>query len=188
MLKLHHPYWLQLVLALSGHLKLLFWLRITDEGYVPEMRLSSILLVKLDLKWCIHLRRSLFLYFNYLVSVTAGGTVYCMNHEWPVKYICENIYSYKLRYQNFFQTIKTPDHVQFGTCICSYICRGQSLQILRCFRTLNFEYHSVLLFYLELDHNIDGAIFHLKFTFPLKFVIHTRAMEYKVHHNYTNPS
>ena len=25
------------------------------------------------LKWCIHLRRSLFLYFNYLVSVTAGG-------------------------------------------------------------------------------------------------------------------
>ena len=26
-----------------------------------------------DLKWYIHLSRSLFLYFNYLVSVTAGG-------------------------------------------------------------------------------------------------------------------
>ena len=49
------------------------WLRITDEGSVPEMRIWSILLIKSDIKWCIHLRRSLFLYFNFLVSVTAGG-------------------------------------------------------------------------------------------------------------------
>ena len=28
---------------------------------------------KSDLKWCIHLSRSLYSYFNYLVSVTAGG-------------------------------------------------------------------------------------------------------------------
>ena len=33
----------------------------------------SIILIKSDKKWCIHLSRSLFLYFNYLVSVTAGG-------------------------------------------------------------------------------------------------------------------
>ena len=39
------------------------WLRITDEGSVPEMRIWSISLVKSDLKWCIHLSRSLF--FNY---------------------------------------------------------------------------------------------------------------------------
>ena len=49
------------------------WLRITDEGSIPEMRIWSILLIKSDLKWCIHLSRSLYLYFNYLVSVTAGG-------------------------------------------------------------------------------------------------------------------
>ena len=30
-------------------------------------------LIKSELKWSIHLSRSLFLYFNYLVSVTAGG-------------------------------------------------------------------------------------------------------------------
>ena len=54
-------------------LKLLVWLRTTDEGSVPEMRIWSILLIKSDLKWCIHLSRSLFLYFNYLMSVTAGG-------------------------------------------------------------------------------------------------------------------
>ena len=48
-------------------------LRITDEGSVPEMRIWSILLIKSVLKWCIHLSRRLFLYFNYLVSVTAGG-------------------------------------------------------------------------------------------------------------------
>ena len=50
------------------------WLRITDEGSIPEMRIWSILLIKSDLKWCIHLSRSLYLYFNYLLSVTAGGT------------------------------------------------------------------------------------------------------------------
>ena len=46
---------------------------ITDEGSVPEMRIWSILLIKSNLKWGIPLSRSLFLYFNYLVSVTAGG-------------------------------------------------------------------------------------------------------------------
>ena len=39
-------------------------LRITDEGSVPEMRIWSILLIKSDLKWCVHLGRSLFLYCN----------------------------------------------------------------------------------------------------------------------------
>ena len=43
-------------------LKLLLWLRTTDEGSVPEMRIWSILLFESDLKWCIHLSRSLFLY------------------------------------------------------------------------------------------------------------------------------
>ena len=45
------------------------WLRITDEGSVPEMRIWSILLIKSDLKWCIHLSRSLFLYY----CITACG-------------------------------------------------------------------------------------------------------------------
>ena len=38
------------------------WLRITDEGSVPELRIWSILLIKSDIKWCIHLIRTLFLY------------------------------------------------------------------------------------------------------------------------------
>ena len=62
-----------------------FWnyyalLRITDEGSVPEMWIWSILLIKSDLKWCIYLSRSLVLYFNYLVSVTAGGPVSPRGH------------------------------------------------------------------------------------------------------------
>ena len=40
------------------------WLRITDEGSVPEMRVWSILLIKSYLKWCIHFSRSLFLYIT----------------------------------------------------------------------------------------------------------------------------
>ena len=46
----------------SGSAHDFVWLRITDEGSVPEMRIWSILLIKSDLKWCIHLNRSLFLY------------------------------------------------------------------------------------------------------------------------------
>ena len=53
---------------------------ITDEGSVPEMRIWSILLIKSDLKWCIYLSRSRFLYFNYWVSVTAGGPVSPREH------------------------------------------------------------------------------------------------------------
>ena len=44
-------------------LKILFWLGVTDEGSVPEMRIWSILLIISDLKWCIHLSRSLFFIF-----------------------------------------------------------------------------------------------------------------------------
>ena len=54
-------------------LKYFVWLRITDESSIPEMHIWSILLIKSDLKWCIDLSRSLFLCFNYLVRVTAGG-------------------------------------------------------------------------------------------------------------------
>ena len=60
--------------SLFNFLNYFAWLRITDEGSVPEMRIWSILLMKSDSKWCIHL--DLFLYFNHfthLVSVTAGG-------------------------------------------------------------------------------------------------------------------
>ena len=42
------------------------WRRITDEGSLPEMRIWSILLIKSELKWCIHLSSSLFLIFQLL--------------------------------------------------------------------------------------------------------------------------
>ena len=40
------------------------WLRITDEGSVPEMRIWSISLIYSDKKWCIHLSTSLYLKFS----------------------------------------------------------------------------------------------------------------------------
>ena len=49
------------------------WRRITDEGSVPEINIWSTLLIKSDLKWYIHLSRSLYSYFSYLLSVTADG-------------------------------------------------------------------------------------------------------------------
>ena len=67
---LHRPLCHQLVLALSGHRSLFNflnycdWPRITDEGSVPEMRIWFILWIKSVLKWCIHLSRSIFLYWD----------------------------------------------------------------------------------------------------------------------------
>ena len=51
--------------SLINFLNYIVWQRITDEVSIPEMRIWSILLIKSDLKWCIHvhLSRSLFLYF-----------------------------------------------------------------------------------------------------------------------------
>ena len=82
---LHHPFWLQLVfwhfLVITFQLFILHvWLRITDEGSVPEMRIWSIMLIGSDLEWCIKLGRGLFLYFNYLLSVTSGGPVSPRGH------------------------------------------------------------------------------------------------------------
>ena len=60
---LHHPFWLNL---LSSHFGIIFqffkyflWLKITDEGSIPEMRIWSISLIVSDLKWCIHISISL---------------------------------------------------------------------------------------------------------------------------------
>ena len=65
---LHHPFWIHLVYALSGiHFQLLNPHCLTKDhwwGTVPEMRIWSILLIHSDLKWCIHLSRSLFLYIK----------------------------------------------------------------------------------------------------------------------------
>ena len=49
---LHHPFWLQFVFgtfvtSLFNFLIYFIWLRITDEGSVPEMRIWFILLLKL---------------------------------------------------------------------------------------------------------------------------------------------
>ena len=38
--------------------------KVKKEGPVPKMRIWSMLLIKSDLKWCIHLSRSLFLYYE----------------------------------------------------------------------------------------------------------------------------
>ena len=56
------------------------WFTITNEGSVPSMRIWFILLIKSDLKWFIHLSRSILSYFNFLVSVTADGPVSTRGH------------------------------------------------------------------------------------------------------------
>ena len=54
---------IRLFLGISfQRLNYVVWLRITDEGSVPEIGIWSKLLTKSDLKWFIHVGRSLFSY------------------------------------------------------------------------------------------------------------------------------
>ena len=53
------------------------WLRITDEGLIYEMRIWSILLMKPDLKWCMHLSISPYLYIVYY------GKLYFKTESFP---------------------------------------------------------------------------------------------------------
>ena len=54
------------VTSLLNFLNYFVWLKITNKGSVPEMRIWSILLMKSDLKWCIHLIFFIFQRFNSL--------------------------------------------------------------------------------------------------------------------------
>ena len=56
------------------------WLRITYEGSLPEMRIWFILLIKSELKWCIHLSRSLFLYCLFNVTINDISVIYVTAH------------------------------------------------------------------------------------------------------------
>ena len=48
------------------------WLRITDEGSIPEMRIWSILLITSVLKWCMYLSKSRFLNLRWcIISIAA---------------------------------------------------------------------------------------------------------------------
>ena len=80
---LHHSFWLQLAfgtfgLSLFNFLNYFIWLRITDEGFSTRNAHKSIMLIKSDLKWCVHPSRSLFLHYNYLGSITAGGPAHAI--------------------------------------------------------------------------------------------------------------
>ena len=71
------------------------------RGEKSKIRIWYIVLVKSDLKWCIHLRRSLFLYFNYLVSVTAGGQVSPQGHMKPSSTVDFGLFVSFWEHQNF---------------------------------------------------------------------------------------
>ena len=79
--------------------QLLKLLRTTDEGSVPEMRIWSILLIKSDLKWCIHLSRSLFLYYK----VGTGS----LHQKW--------LYQWKEQDKSWKSPTKVPDKT-----LCKY--------------------------------------------------------------------
>ena len=69
--------------SLFNFLNYFVLLGITYEGSVSEMHIWFILIIESDGKWCINLYTSLFLYFNYLLSVTAAGPESPREHMIP---------------------------------------------------------------------------------------------------------
>ena len=59
------------------------------SGSIPEMRIWSILVIKSDLKWCIHLNRSLYLYYIEIINYTMHihMSYKCLTCEWKKAFI-----------------------------------------------------------------------------------------------------
>ena len=79
-------YYTILLKSLFDHYLSLFqfhWQRITNEGSIPEVRIRSISFIKSDLKWCIHLSRSLYLYFMSKIQHTFLRHFYDTISVWP---------------------------------------------------------------------------------------------------------
>ena len=72
--------------SLSNIFDYFVWLRITDEGSLPEMPIWSILLIEFDLKWCTHLSKVFFYIGTDGTSVMTGrknGVVARLNEHSP---------------------------------------------------------------------------------------------------------
>ena len=68
-------------ISLFNFLNCFVCLRIIDDGSDPKISKWSILFNKCDLKWCIHLTRTFFLYFNFYLSTTVGGSESSRGHK-----------------------------------------------------------------------------------------------------------
>ena len=71
----HRGDWSRIVHQFRNILNYFVLLRITDNGSVPEMRIWSILLIKSDLKWCLHLRK-LYFYFSFVSAAVVWNLDY----------------------------------------------------------------------------------------------------------------
>ena len=69
------------------------WLRITDEGLVPELRIWSILFIKSDLKWCIHLSKSLYV-FQQLDCYLQGKVITTSFGHYPYRAMLQVLLKY----------------------------------------------------------------------------------------------
>ena len=80
------------------------WQKITDESSVPEMRIWSILWIKSVLIWCIHLSRSLFFIFKFLLR---NGCI-----KFKTMKGLDGCYMFEVRnlniFQYFFWILKDP--------------------------------------------------------------------------------
>ena len=85
-------HFLAIIFTLRNHL---IWLRMTDDPgiWLPEMRIWSILLIWSNLKWCIHLSISLFLYLytslphDLIKEKVLSLVKWCFNRE-SKTYLC----------------------------------------------------------------------------------------------------
>ena len=59
----------------------IFYTNLTSCLSIPKMRIWSILLIKSDLKWCIHLSRRLYLYYLHKMHARACNIVEYVNHN-----------------------------------------------------------------------------------------------------------
>ena len=111
-----------------------------NKGSVPEMRIWSILLIKSDLKWCIHIISSLFLYINKKSTAILHYICECMivSHsfvsmgDFKVPTVPGNSVKWEARSNSTYVQHKTAsfnrvNNITFGITCCNRICAKKSL-------------------------------------------------------------
>ena len=119
------------------------------------MRIWSILLIKFDLKWCIHL--DLFLYFNHftlLVSVTAGGPESPRRHMQPSSTV-DFSWFVAFREHQHFSVLKFIEIVIFAVY-------SPSLLASVCFGTLMISLFNFFSYFVCLRTTDDDSVLEMR--------------------------
>ena len=142
------------VTSLLNFLNYIVWLRITDEGSVPEMRIWSIFLMKSDLKLCIHL-----IFFFLFQPFNSLGECHCWRTRESLRAHAANVYG-RLQLIRSVSRASTFSVFKF-TEIVIFEVYSSSLMASVCFGTFVISLSNFFSYFVWLRITDDGSVLEI---------------------------